>query len=236
MSCADLIRCLAALFLHTTRRKPVVANDTADTRDGLWTRLLSAGVSDRVINAIMQVPRDQFVPFALRLWAWTDESLPIGDGQTISQPSLVGRMIDRLGPEPEDTVLDVGTGSGYQAAILSLLVRRVISVERIGRLRDTAENQLETLGYRNVEVHPAGEALGWADRAPYDGIIVGAASPEVPKSLIQQLKVGARLVIPVGDRNEQQIIVAQRTRSGAKLRWFDYVRFVPLIGRDAWES
>ena len=214
----------------------MIANDTANTRDGLRTRLLSAGVSDRVTSAMMRVPRDQFVPVAVRRWAWTDESLPIGDGQTISQPSLVGRMIDRLRLEPEDTILDVGTGSGYQAAILSLLVRRVISVERIERLRDTAADQLETLGYRNVEVYLAGEALGWAEGAPYDGIIVGAASPEVPESLIQQLKVDARLVIPVGDRNEQQIVVAQRTRTGVKLRRFDYVRFVPLIGLDAWEG
>lgn len=214
----------------------VVANETDHARDGLLSRLNSAGVSKPVARAIMRVPRDQFVPLAVRRWAWLDESLPIGDCQTISQPSLVGRMIDQLVTEPEDTVLDVGTGSGYQAAVLSLLVRRVISVERIERLKETAAKQLDALGYRNVEVYLAGDELGWPAESPYDGIIVGAASPDIPEPLVQQLKVGARLVIPVGDRNEQQIVVAQRTRTGTRTRRLDYVRFVPLIGRNAWES
>jgi protein-L-isoaspartate(D-aspartate) O-methyltransferase len=214
----------------------VVAYDTAYARYGLLSRLRSAGVSKQVTTAIMRVPRDQFVPSDLKRWAWLDESLPIGEGQTISQPSLVGRMIDQLEPEQADTILDVGTGSGYQAAVLSLLVRRVVSVERITRLRDAAAKQLSALGYRNVEVFLAGEELGWMAESPYDGIIVGAASPEVPKSLVRQLEKGARLVIPVGDRNKQQIIVVRRTRTGTKKRRLDYVRFVPLIGRDAWKS
>lgn len=213
----------------------MVAYDISKAREGLRSRLKFTGVSELVAGAIMRVPRHRFVPPGLSRWAWLDESLPIGDGQTISQPSLVGRMIDQLEPEPGDTILDVGTGSGYQAAVLSLLVRRVVSVERIKTLKDAAARQLEDLGYRNVEVLAAGDELGWPAGSPYDGIIVGAASPVIPEQLVQQLNVGARLVIPVGERDEQQLFVVERTRTGTSAKRLDYVRFVPLIGQGAWE-
>ncbi len=206
----------------------------AVARAMLLRTLRLSGVSDRVSAALMRVPRDQFVPTQYRRYAWSDESLPIGEGQTISQPSLVGRMIDYLQTKPEHRVLDIGTGSGYQAAILSLLVRNVVSVERVRQLRNEAEARLHTLGYANIEVHLAGHELGWPELAPYDGIIVGAASPEVPESLVNQLTVGGRLVIPVGDRNDQEIVVVERTRTGRQESRTDYVRFVPLIGEGAW--
>jgi protein-L-isoaspartate(D-aspartate) O-methyltransferase len=185
---------------------------------------------------MMSVPRDRFVPLALRQWAWSDTSLPIGAGQTISQPSLVARMIDELETDPQDTVLDVGTGSGYQAAVLSKLVHTVISVERIETLKESAASLLAELGYGNVEVIAVETELGWPSGAPYDGIIVGAASPVVPEQLVQQLKIGGRLVIPVGDRDKQTVVVVQRTESGVLQRYLEPVRFVPLIGPGAWRS
>lgn len=205
-------------------------------RSQLLSRLKQAGVSDRVATAMMQVPRERFVPPEMRRHAWVDESLPIGRGQTISQPSLVGRMIDRLRTHESHRVLDIGTGSGYQAAILSLLVREVISVERVDELRTRAAALLHELGHDNVKVMAAGEELGCPELAPYDGIIVGAAAPEVPDSLVNQLKIGGRLVIPVGSHDAQELVLVERTKTGTREKRDEYVRFVPLIGKDAWAS
>jgi len=203
-------------------------------RARLAGKLRAAGVSERVAEAMMQVPRDQFVPAGMQRYAWIDESLPIGAGQTISQPSLVGRMIDYVRPEPEHTVLDVGTGSGYQAAILSLLARKVVGVERISDLCRDARSRMTELGYANVCIFQAGDDLGWPELAPYDGIIVGAAAPDVPETLVEQLKIGGRLVIPVGGQREQRVISVQKTASGTDVKHHEYVRFVPLIGEGAW--
>ena len=214
------------------------AHTSSESRDAersqLLSRLKKAGVSERVTTAMMQVPRDRFVPAELRRHAWTDESLPIGRGQTISQPSLVGRMIDRLKTQKTHRILDIGTGSGYQAAILSLLVTEVVGVERVDELRTRAAALLNELGYDNVKVMAAGEQLGYPELAPYDGIIVGAAAPEVPDSLVKQLKIGGRLVIPVGTRDAQELLIVERTKKGTREKRDEYVRFVPLIGKDAW--
>ncbi len=207
-----------------------------DSRKGLLRHLRMAGVSERVVHTMKQVQRDRFVPPEFKKYAWNDESLPIGNGQTISQPSLVGRMIDQLNPQPKHHILDVGTGSGYQASILSLLVESVVSVERIPALCASAANLLDELGYRNVDVFDAGDQFGWPERAPYDGIIVGAAAPNVPETLVEQLKVGGRLVIPVGNRDEQRVMVTERTEFGAKEKRLEPVRFVPLIGPGAWSE
>lgn len=205
-------------------------------RAGLLRRLRLGGVSERVTSALMRVQRDLFVPPGLNRYAWIDESLPIGNGQTISQPSLVGRMIDQLKTQSNHRILDIGTGSGYQAAILSLLVKTVVSVERIPSLSAKATALLHELGYRNVQVFGAGDELGCLELAPYDGIIVGAAAPEIPDSLIEQLEVGGRLVIPVGSRDEQEVFVIERTETGTKKERHESVRFVPLIGAGAWKE
>lgn len=207
-------------------------NDRSRAR--LLSRLQSDGVSERVISAMMMVDREKFVPPALRQYAWSDESLPIGDGQTISQPSLVARMIDELRVQPDQKVLDVGTGSGYQAAILSLLAMEVVSVERIPALCLAASRTLHGLGYSNVKVFDAGDDLGWPCLAPYDGIVVGAASPQVAEALIEQLAIGGRLVIPVGNRELQDLTLVERTGQGAITKKLEPVRFVPLIGEGAW--
>jgi protein-L-isoaspartate(D-aspartate) O-methyltransferase len=184
---------------------------------------------------MMQVPREEFIPETDRAWAYDDTSLPIGYSQTISQPSLVGRMIDLARTAPEHTVLDIGTGSGYQAAILSLLVKKVVGVERVPELAEEASARLAKLGYTNVEVHEAGDELGWREGGPYDSIIVGAASPEVPQALTDQLKVGSRLVIPVGSMYQQHVLVVVKTPSGVETERREPVRFVPLVGKGAWE-
>ena len=216
-------------------RNPFHGNSSSAKR-WLKGRLLAEGVSPEVAAAVMRVPREEFVAPTDRSWAYEDVSMSIGSGQTISQPSLVGRMIDALRPQPEYTVLDIGTGSGYQAAALALLVRRVISVERVPELAESARERLARLGFNNVEVHVAGDELGWRAGAPYDGIIVGAAAPEVPPSLVEQLRPGGRLVIPVGAREHQEVLVALRTDDGYEIKRLEPVRFVPLIGKGAWEA
>ena len=163
---------------------------------------IAATVSDaRVMAALEQVPRERFVPPGFEDAAYDDGPLPIGAGQTISQPLIAAVMTEALALAGGETVLEVGTGSGYQAAILSLLAARVVTVERVPELARSAAARLVALGYRNVEVHEAGGGiLGWPDGAPYDGIIVTAAGPQVPPSLLAQLGPGGRLVMPVGDR------------------------------------
>jgi protein-L-isoaspartate(D-aspartate) O-methyltransferase len=143
-------------------------------------------------------------------------------------------MIDALKTRPDQTVLDVGTGSAYQAAILSKLVRRVVSVERVPELLESASKVLTELGFTNVEVHLAGDELGWPGDAPYDGIIVGAAAPRVPSALVEQLKIGCRLVIPVGGPETQNITVVERTKTGHHQSVMEAVKFVPLVGKGAW--
>lgn len=216
--------------------QPAFDPEQEEGRSGLLRTLRLAGVSERVTSAMMRVQRDLFVPPGLIRYAWIDESLPIGNGQTISQPSLVGRMIDQMKTQSNHRVLDIGTGSGYQAAILSLLVETVVSVERIPSLCAKASALVHELGYRNVQVFDAGDELGWPELAPYDGIIVGAAAPEIPDSLIEQIKMGGRLVIPVGSRDEQEVFVIERTETGKKIERHEPVRFVPLIGSGAWKE
>ena len=199
----------------------------------LRSRLLAAGVSKGVVAAMMTVPREEFVPPYDRSRAYDDWSLPIGHGQTISQPTLVGKMIDDMEPGPEHVVLDIGTGSGYQAAILSRLVKRVVSVERVPALASAAAERLKRLGFDNIELHLAGAELGWPEDAPYDGTVVGAAAPEVPETLVQQLKIGGKLVMPVGTAEQQDVYIVTRTETGRHIAKKTPVRFVPLIGKGA---
>ncbi|MCH7652479.1 MAG: protein-L-isoaspartate(D-aspartate) O-methyltransferase [Chloroflexi bacterium] len=191
---------------------------------------------DRVIDAMMRVPREAFVPAPSRHLAYEDAPVGIGRGQTISQPFIVAVMISALEVRRSDKVLEIGTGSGYQAAILAELAREVITVERIESFVLSAQQRLEHLDYRNIRVLQAGEGIGWSELAPYDGIIVAAGAPTLPKGLIQQLTIGGRLVVPVGSLESQQLMKVTRTSEGYTARTLGECRFVPLIGDHAWSE
>jgi len=194
------------------------------------TQIEARGVRDaRVLEALRAVPRHRFVPESLREAAYDDTPLPIGHGQTISQPYIVAAMTEALGPEPDDVVLEVGTGSGYQAAVLARLVRKVVSIELLAPLAESAREALAETGVRNVEVHVGDGWKGVPEQAPYDGILVTAAPDVVPEALLEQLKVGGRLVIPVGDAWAQSLRVVTRTEGGYDTRTLFDVRFVPLV-------
>jgi protein-L-isoaspartate(D-aspartate) O-methyltransferase len=196
------------------------------------TQIEARGVRDpRVLEAMRTVPRHHFVPRHLETAAYDDGPLPIGHGQTISQPYIVAVMSEQLAPEPDDVVLDVGTGSGYQAAVLSRLAARVYSIEIVPELADEARARLASLGYTNVEVITGDGWAGLPAKAPFDGILVAAAPSEVPTPLTEQLAVGARLVIPVGTA-QQDLRVLERTAEGIDERTLFGVRFVPLVGGD----
>lgn len=198
--------------------------------------LIAETVSDqRVLDAMGRVPRERFVPPGMEHLAYEDGPLPIGAGQTISQPLIVAMMTEALELRGGERVLEVGTGSGYQAAVLSLLAARVVTVERVPDLARNTATRLAALGYANVEVYEAaGGVLGWPVAAPYDAIIVAAAGPQAPPSLIAQLAVSGRLVMPVGGPAEQELLVMRREGGRLQGRSLGPCRFVPLIGDEAW--
>lgn len=203
-------------------------NSEADYTQSLTGR---AEFDRRVMEAISRVPRDQFVPEALRSSAYDNGPLPIGFGQTISQPYIVALMTDLLDPQPDHRLLEVGTGSGYQAAVLSLLCEAVYSVDRVTALTRTARTRLQRLGYDNINLYSGNGYLGWPEHAPYAGIIVTAAAPYIPKALVAQLGPSGHLVIPVGERfGPQQLQLLTKDDSGdIKRRNILGVTFVPLI-------
>ncbi|MFO0696062.1 MAG: protein-L-isoaspartate(D-aspartate) O-methyltransferase [Polyangiales bacterium] len=189
------------------------------------------GVRDlRVLDAMRRVPRQELVPVEARDEAYDDHPVSIGYGQTISQPLVVAIMTELLETEPGDRVLEIGTGSGYQAAVLSLLVREVYTIEIVEPLARRAERDLARLGYRNVHVRAGDGYAGWREHAPYDGIVVTAAAPRIPEPLKQQLAIGGKLVIPVGE-GYQMLRVVTRTREGFTDRSVEPVLFVPMTGR-----
>ncbi|MSQ26878.1 MAG: protein-L-isoaspartate(D-aspartate) O-methyltransferase [Dehalococcoidia bacterium] len=198
--------------------------------------LIAETVSDqRVLDAMGRVPRERFVPPGTEHLAYEDGPLPIGAGQTISQPLIVAMMTEALELRGAERVLEVGAGSGYQAAVLSLLAARVVTVERVPGLARSAATRLAALGYANVEVHEAdGGVLGWPAAAPYDAIIVAAAGPQAPPSLVAQLGPTGRLVMPVGGPTEQELLVFWREGGRLRPRSLGPCRFVPLIGDEAW--
>ena len=200
-------------------------------------QIRSRGVRDeRVLEAMQQVPRHRFVSEAQRYRAYDDCPLPIGSGQTISQPYIVARMLELLALRGDETVLDVGAGSGYQTALLSLLAARVVAIERIGSLARTARARLEEMDIRNALVICADGTLGWSDEAPYRGIVVAAAAPTIPPPLLDQLADGGRLVIPTGGRGVQSLRVIQRRGTELEEHGDGGCRFVPLLGRYGWEE
>ena len=191
---------------------------------------------EKVLNAMERVPRELFVPAEVRHLAYTDAPLPIGDVQTISQPYIVALMTSVLGLSGKERVMELGTGSGYQTAILSRLVPqgRVLSLERIPSLAQEAESRLQTMGYENIVIKIAGTALGCSEEGPFDAIIVTAASPRLPSPLLEQMAVNGRMVLPVGSLKEQDLIRVLRTSEGHTVTMLGACRFVPLIGQDAW--
>jgi len=190
----------------------------------------------RVLEAMTRIPREQFIPPEERHLAYEDKPLPIGFDQTISQPLIIAMMTEALELTGNEKVLEVGTGSGYQAAILAELARLVITTERLSPLAEAAKEVLDRLGYTNVEIHLAEETLGWQKQAPYDAIIVTAGAPRVPPDLLAQLTVGGRMIIPVGSRYLQELRKVTKHKKKDVIQDLGGCRFVSLIGKDAWEK
>jgi protein-L-isoaspartate(D-aspartate) O-methyltransferase len=194
-------------------------------------QLRRRGIRDeRVLAALGRVPRELFVPVQERAAAYSDNALPIGHGQTISQPYMVARICEDLQLRGEERVLDVGAGSGYQAAVLAELAAAVVAVERIPELAEQARANLAFAGYERVEVVVGDGTLGVPERAPFDAIAVAAAAPEPPPALYEQLAEGGRLVVPVGERTEQLLLVVEKREGGRRIRFSVPCRFVPLVG------
>ena len=188
-----------------------------------------------VLAAMRRVPRHRFVQEALRARAYGDHPLPIGEDQTISQPFIVGLMTSLLELTGREKVLEVGTGSGYQTAVLAAVARRVCSIERLPRLAERARALLESLGYDNVWIRVGNGALGWPDQAPFDRIIVTAGGPAIPPPLVQQLAEGGRMVLPVGSPDNQTLTVVDNVGGEIRQRTHGECKFVKLVGKYAWE-
>jgi protein-L-isoaspartate(D-aspartate) O-methyltransferase len=212
--------------------------DFADLRrDMVGTQLISRGIRDeRVLGAFLKVPRHLFVREEDVDRAHSDHPLPLAHDQTISQPYIVALTLEQLDAQPGDRVLEIGTGSGYQTALLAGLAQEVFTVERIAPLAKSARARLEALGYRNIHYKVDDGTLGWPEEAPFDRIAVSAAAPEIPKALTDQLKVGGRLVIPVGGSTRQELIVVKRTPNGLEKTNAGECVFVKLIGQAGWKS
>jgi len=215
-------------------------SDYSGQRDRMVRRQIAGrGVrSQKVLDAMRKVPRERFLPEGQAVWAYDDGPLPIGDGQTISQPYIVAYMTEALALEGGETVLEIGTGSGYAAAVLAEIAAEVYTIERIEGLAAMASSVLNDLGYNNVHVRQGDGTLGWPEHAPFDGIVVTAGGPDVPDTLKHQLKIGGRLVIPVGHTTRYQELIRVTRIGEAEFKTEDLVpvRFVPLIGEEGWES
>ncbi len=206
-------------------------------RARLVETLRSKGIRDlAVLHAVARVPRHLFVPGSLRHRAYDDAALPIGSGQTISQPWVQARYLEAIGLSGRERVLEIGTGSGYQTALLALLAGVVFTVERVPALAQSARAVLEAAGIRNVTVLVGDGTLGWRAFAPYDAILVSAASPEVPTPLVEQLAEGGRMVIPLGDRDTQTLTLIRREPGGLRTSTLADVRFVPLLGEHGFQT
>jgi protein-L-isoaspartate(D-aspartate) O-methyltransferase len=209
--------------------------DFAVARAGLLKQLRKKIPNEQVIEAMARVPREIFVPLEEREMAYEDTALPIGFAQTISQPYIIAVMTEALELTGTQKVLEVGTGSGYQTALLAELARTVITVEKIADLAERARTVLAKLDYRNIQVHLAGSTLGWPEEAPYDAIMVTAGAPRIPPELLAQLAVGGRMVIPVGSRYVQELYKVTRRSDETTIENLGGCLFVPLLGQGAWE-
>lgn len=192
---------------------------------------------ERVLNAMNTVPRHLFVPEALRSQAYKDNALPLSAGQTVSQPYIVARMSELLELKGKERVLEIGSGSGYQTAVLALLARKVFAIERITDIASTAKARLMSLGYRNISYRTADGTNGWEVYAPFDAILVAAGGPIVPEPLVKQLEIGGRMVIPIGkDQKTQTLVRVTRTEKGFATEDCGPCAFVPLIGQHGWKA
>ncbi len=212
--------------------------DIAEQQRKLRSQLEDRGISDiRVLDAIERVRRDRFVPAEHQAMAYADEALPLASGQTISQPYVVALMTQELKLTGGEKVLEIGTGSGYQAAVLAELCGEVVTIERLEELAIHAREVLSDLGYGNIEFYSGDGTLGVPQRAPYDGILVTAASPETPRALVEQLRPGGRMIIPVGGETGQELRLIRRDAGGSvSTDKLCDVRFVKLIGESGWRE
>jgi protein-L-isoaspartate(D-aspartate) O-methyltransferase len=200
-------------------------------------QITARGINDhRILKAMQEIPRHLFIPPPYDRAAYEDNPVPIGNGQTISQPYIVAVMTELLHPKETDNILEIGAGSGYQAAVLSRLVQRLTTIERIKTIAEMARRNLKSLGIDNVLVIEGDGTVGYPDNAPYNGIIITAATPDVPLPLIEQLADGGTLVAPVGDRDLQDLITIHKHAQSVTRTSHGGVRFVPLIGKHGWEN
>jgi protein-L-isoaspartate(D-aspartate) O-methyltransferase len=201
-------------------------------------QLRQRGISDeRLLAAMAKVPRHEFVSPQNWAEAYADHPIPIAEQQTTSQPYMIAAMVQAAGIKPEDRVLEIGAGSGYQTAVLAELASQVFAVERYASLTEAARTTLERLGYRNAKVVTGDGSLGFPEAAPYDSIIVSAAAPRIPPALVEQLAVGGRLVVPVGESDQQTVQLVQRNADGStSVRTLEGCRFVPLIGQQGFAA
>lgn len=217
---------------YAERRRELIEEIESDVR--ATSKMIGVSkLDERVLKSMDEVPREEFVAKALRIFAYDNRPLPIGYGQTISQPYIVAIMTDLLKPARGDKVLEVGTGSGYQAAILSKLVKEVYTIEIIPELAKEAAERLKSLGYANVRAKAGDGYYGWKDAAPFDGIIVTAAASQIPPPLVKQLKPGGRMIIPVGGPfyTQQLVLLTKEAEDEVTMKQLLPVRFVPLTGK-----
>ncbi len=207
----------------------------AQRREMIEKQIRGRGIRDpRVLAALLAVPRHAFIAPQFLAEAYKDQPIAIGEGQTISQPFMVASMTEALELSPDDRVLEVGTGSGYQAAVLSLLAREIYTIESLPDLAEAARERLARMGYENVQVGVGDGTMGWPEQAPFNAIIVTAAAPQIPPPLSAQLADGGRLVLPVGPADTQQLLRVRRRGAEFVTEHFYHCRFVPLVGRHGW--
>jgi protein-L-isoaspartate(D-aspartate) O-methyltransferase len=224
--------------MNSSPRPPEIKDEMTLQRVRMVERLRDHYlVSDeRVLAVMMELPRHKFVPEAIKSQAYNDNALPIAAGQTISQPFIVARMTELLDLTGTEKVLEIGSGSGYQTAVLAALSRKVFAIERIPQLANEAEQRLRELGIRNVSLRVDDGTIGWAAYAPYDAILVAAGGPEVPQPLVEQMRVGGRMTIPIGsDQRSQLLYRITRTETAYKEENFGPCSFVPLLGQHGWK-
>jgi protein-L-isoaspartate(D-aspartate) O-methyltransferase len=211
-------------------------NDFESARAELIAHLDKEIKNRRVLRVMAHIPRELFIPEKSRNYSYEDRPLPIGFEQTISQPFIIAFMTEALELTGKEKVLEIGTGSGYQTAILAELSQKVISVERIPSLLESASSLLNNLGYTNIELHEAKDTLGWEEGMPYDAIMVTAGAPSIPDDLISQLATGGKMVIPVGSRFVQELYKITKSKDGIQTQILGGCRFVSLIGKGAWQN